>query len=299
MTDRLRPRAIPSLARGPRAPALLPGPFIAMIHLRALPGSPFSKLSVAEIARKAADEAHILASEGADAVIVENMHDAPYMHGRQMPQITTAMTAATMAVQGALAKHRTARRRIPVGIQVLSGGNHEALAIAVATGGSFIRCENFVFAHVGDEGLMAVAEAGPLLRYRREIGGEHVAIFCDVKKKHASHAITSDLTIAETAEAAIFFGADGLIVTGTATGKPIDPKDLDQVRLVTGKLVGKPPVFVGSGVTPATAASLLALADGLIAGSCLKRGGHWANELDPARVRRLAESVCKGRKRTT
>jgi hypothetical protein len=56
--------------------------------------------------------------------------------------------------------------------------------------------------------------AGPLLRYRRQIGGEHVAIFCDIKKKHSAHAVTQDVDIAETARAAQFFRADGVIVTG-------------------------------------------------------------------------------------
>ena len=57
-----------------------------------------------------------------------------------------------------------------------------------------------MFSHVADEGLMAEADAGPLLRYRRTIGAEAVAILADVKKKHAAHAITSDVDIAEATE---------------------------------------------------------------------------------------------------
>lgn len=47
----------------------------------------------------------------------------------------------------------------------------------------FIRAEGFVFAHVADEGLLN-AGAGDLLRYRKQIGAEHVQIFTDIKKKH-------------------------------------------------------------------------------------------------------------------
>ena len=83
----------------------------------------------------------------------------------------------------------------------------------------------FVFAHVADEGL-ARAAAGPLLRYRRQIGADHIAVFADIKKKHASHAMTADVSIAEAARAAEFFGADGVIVTGAATGKPVEPADV-------------------------------------------------------------------------
>ena len=39
-------------------------------------------------------------------------------------------------------------------------------------------------------------------------------VLADIKKKHSSHAITADLDIGETAQAAEFFRADGVIVTG-------------------------------------------------------------------------------------
>lgn len=65
----------------------------------------------------------------------------------------------------------------------IAGANKEALAVAMATGGSFIRSEGFVFSHVADEGWMDSC-AGELLRYRRSIGAEDVAILTDIKKKH-------------------------------------------------------------------------------------------------------------------
>jgi len=45
----------------------------------------------------------------------------------------------------------------------------------------------------------------------------------------SAHAITSDVSLAETAKAAEFFLADGLIVTGTATGDPAQPGDLESM----------------------------------------------------------------------
>ena len=41
----------------------------------------------------------------------------------------------------------------------------------------------------------------------------------------SSHAITNDVSLAETAKAAEFFMADGVIVTGQATGDPALPSD--------------------------------------------------------------------------
>lgn len=260
---------------------------IGMVHVPALPATPHGTLPVAQLAAEAAKEAKALAEAGFDALIVENMHDRPYVHGRKGPEIVAAMTLAVHAV-------RQAAPGLPIGIQVLSGGNHEAVAIAHATGATFIRCENFVFSHIADEGLLAKAEAGELLRYRKSIGADagpgRVAIYCDIKKKHASHALTIDLSLADCAEAAEFFGADGLIVTGAATGKPTSIADVAQARRASSL-----PVLVGSGVTPETVADLFQHAHGLIVGSYLKIDGHWANAVDLKRCRKLIAAAAKAR----
>lgn len=262
-----------------------PGPLIGMVHVQALPGTPRGKFDVETIAARAAAEAKVLVGAGFDALMIENMHDTPYVAGVQGPEIVAAMTRVGMAV-------RAAAPGAALGVQVLACGNREALAVALAVGARFIRVENFVFAQVADEGLMTRAEAGELLRYRRSIGAEHVRVFADIKKKHASHAISADVDIAATAEAAEFFGADGVIVTGTATGRPVDADELARVRAAT-----KLPVLVGSGVTASSAPGLLEHADALIVGSWIKRAGVWSNPPDPERCRRLVRAVGGSRTR--
>lgn len=254
-----------------------------MVHLRALPGTPGAMLPIDEIVATAAAEARTLAEAGFDALIIENMHDRPYIHGRHGPETVAVMARAALAV-------RAAAPKLVMGVQVLSGGNREAMAVALAAGGAFIRCENFVFSHVADEGLLALAEAGDLLRYRRQIGAERIAVFADVKKKHASHAITADVPIGDAAEGAEFFGADGVVVTGTSTGKPVHQEDLLAVARATDL-----PLLVGSGVSPEGATTLLEHADGLIVGSWIKEDGHWANPLDPSRCRGMANAVRRAR----
>lgn len=272
---------------------LPPRAIVGMVHVAALPGTPRSRLAPGAIARQAAEEARVLAQAGVDAVMIENMHDAPYIHGMQDPAVVAGMTACGLAVQDALEKARRGSRRLPMGVQVLSGGQREALAVALTTGAGFIRAENFVFAHVADEGLLERAEAGPLLRYRRGLGAgaEKIAIFTDIKKKHASHAITADIPLSEAVEAAGFFGSDGVIVTGTATGKPTDPDDLAQARAVTRAAGHNLPVLVGSGVNAGTVRSLLELADAVIVGSAIKRGGRWSNAVDPRRAAALVNAA--------
>jgi len=166
---------------------------------------------------------------------------------------------------------------------VLAAANEEAVAVALACGAAFVRVEGFVFAHVADEGLIE-ADAGLLLRYRSAVGAEHIRIFADIKKKHSAHAITADVEIAETARAAEFALADGVIVTGAATGRPTDPAEVDAVAAAVGI-----PTLVGSGVTAANVASFAA-ADGLIVGSGVKQQGDWRLPLDPDAVRRLADA---------
>ena len=253
-----------------------------MVHVRALPGTPFNEHPVDEIARIAADEARVLHDAGFDALMIENMHDRPYVWGGHGPETTAAMTRVGLAVRDVTDR--------PLGVQVLAGGEHEALAVALAVGAGFVRCENFVFAQVADEGLTAAGGAGKLLRYRRSIGAQHVALLCDIQKKHASHAITGDLDLSDWARAAGFFGADGVIVTGAETGSETDPADLERVRSAT-----ELPIAAGSGVTPASAAGLLRIADALIVGSSLKKGGTWGEPLDPGECRRVVEAANRDR----
>ncbi len=247
---------------------------IAMVHLQALPGTPGSDLDPADIVRRAVDEARTLQRLGFDALLVENMHDAPYMLRTVGPEIIATMTAATAAVVAAV--------DLPVGVQVLAGANTAALAVAHATGAAFIRAEGFAFAAVADEGIMDVADAGPLLRERSRIGGESIAVAADVLKKHASHAICGDLSVREHVRGAEFMGADAIIVTGAHTGDSVDQALLNEARGATDL-----PLLIGSGATPENLAQFLCLADAAIVGSSLKQEGHWANALDEGRCSRV------------
>ena len=254
---------------------------IGMVHLGALPGTPRSKSTVGCIIEQAIKDARILTEAGFDALILENINDIPYLRREVGPEIVAAMTAATAAVRAEVG--------VPLGVQVLAGANRAAISVALSSGAEFIRAEGYVFSHVADEGLMGEADAGPLLRHRRNIGAQGIAIWCDLKKKHAAHAITADVSLAETAKAAGFFDADGLIVTGVATGSPTDFHDVQSVREATDL-----PLLVGSGVTPDTAASLLKVADGLIVGSWYKEGGQWQGAVDPRRAETLVEAARRG-----
>ena len=256
-----------------------PKPVVGVIHVGALPGTPRGSQSVSELVAAAREEAKLYRECGVDGVIIENMHDVPYLRGEVGPEIVAAMTAIAVEVKGECA--------LPVGVQILAGANIEAMAVAHAAGLDFIRAEGYAYAHVADEGLIQ-ASAAKLLRYRRMIGATQVRVWTDVKKKHAAHAITADVSLGETAETVEFMGADCVIVTGSATGRPPTIADVHEAKSHCGL-----PVFLGSGITANNIAEFREAADGFIVGSAFKIDGLWSNTIDPARVTHFMNVIQK------
>jgi uncharacterized protein len=245
-------------------------PVVGVIHVGALPGTPRGVLSVAELAQRAREEARVYSECGVDGIIIENMHDVPYLKGAVGPEIVAAM-----AIIGNEVKNEC---RLPVGVQILAGANIEAMAVAHAAGLDFIRAEGYAYAHVADEGLIE-ASAAKLLRYRKMIGAERVQVWADVKKKHSAHAITADVSLGQTAETVEFMGADCVIVTGSVTGEAPKVADAQEAKSHCHL-----PVFLGSGISETNIDRFYEGADGFIIGSAFKVDGLWSNAVDPNRV---------------
>jgi len=249
---------------------------IGMIHLQALPGTPASQYSMDQIIEKSLTDAAIYHMAGVDGLMIENMHDVPYLNREVGHEITAAMSV--------IAKEIKREIDLPCGVQVLAGANKSALAVAKAAGLEFIRGEGFVFGHVADEGWMS-SDAGELLRYRKMIEAD-ILVFNDIKKKHSSHTITADVDLVETAKAAEYFLSDGLIITGSSTGVAAD---LEELKAVKAKC--NIPVMIGSGVTLENVKKYFEVADALIVGSYFKKNGDWKNDVEYDRVARLMEVV--------
>jgi membrane complex biogenesis BtpA family protein len=254
-------------------------PVIGVIHVGALPATPASTRTVSELVELARAEAGIFRAGGVDAIIIENMHDVPYLRARVGPEIVAAMALVGQAVKQ--------ESGLPVGIQILAGANLEAMAVAHAAGLDFIRAEGYVFAHIADEGWIE-SSAAELLRYRKQLGAENVRVWTDVKKKHSSHAITTDISLGDTAEAAEFMRSDAIVVTGSTTGRPPQLADVQEVKAHC-----RLPVVLGSGIDVQNIASFYAEADAFIIGSYFKRDGHWAETVDEERVKSLMEALIK------
>jgi membrane complex biogenesis BtpA family protein len=248
-------------------------PVIGVLHVAALPGTPAHFQNVAEIVKLAADEARLYRDGDIDGIIIENMHDVPYLRGTVGPEIVAAMAVVGQAVKS--------ESRLPTGIQILAGANLEAIAVAHAAQLDFVRVEGYVFAHIADEGIME-SSAAKLLRYRKLIGAERVEVWADIKKKHSAHAITADISLAATAETVEFMRGDAVIVTGSVTGEAPKITDVQEAKAHC-----RLPVILGSGVDATNIEGFYPLADGFIIGTAFKKDGHWANGVDKQRVKRF------------
>jgi len=246
-------------------------PLIGMIHLQPLAGSVnYVKGSSSAILDAALRDLYALESGGADGVIVENLGDAPY---------AIAAPRETVAMMSVIVHQLVEKSHIPVGVNVLRNDGLAAMAIAAATGASFVRVNVFCGVAFSDQGTIE-GQARDLHWLRRDLGTQ-AAILADVHVKHAAH-LTS---IEEAAVDAERNEPDGLIVSGIATGRRTSPEDLQTVKSVTTR-----PVLVGSGVRIDNV-STYRDADGFIVGTLLKEDGAIGAPVDVQRVRALAEAV--------
>jgi uncharacterized protein len=244
---------------------------IGMLHLPALPGSRLYGGSLPAIRELLLRDADLLAEGGVHGLMMENFGDVPFYPGRVPTHVAAHMTALAFEV----------RRRIdlPLGINVLRNDGVTALAVAHASGASFIRVNVLCGARVTDQGIIQ-GIAHDLLRedWDRQVRG--IRIFADVDVKHS--AALASRPIVDEVEDTIHRGlADALIVSGWGTGKPTDPKKAKTVKTAAGET----PVFIGSGVSEKTVVGLLNHADGFIVGTAFKREGLAKNPVDARRVK--------------
>ncbi len=70
-------------------------PVIGMIHVNALPGSPGHTLETSQIIDQALKEAEVYKKTSIDAVMIENMHDRPYLKGAVGHEVAAAKLSLT------------------------------------------------------------------------------------------------------------------------------------------------------------------------------------------------------------
>lgn len=247
-----------------------------MVHLNALPGAPRYRDNLHSLIKTAKKDAETLQAAGFDGLMVENFGDLPFFAERVPPITVSAMTAAVEAIKNAVT--------IPIGVNVLRNDGEAALSIAAVTGASYVRVNVLSGAMQTDQGLIK-GRAAELVRLRKALGLE-VGILADVFVKHAAPppGLTIEQAAADTWERGL---ADALIVSGAGTGEEPDAGDIRRVRVA----VPEAHILIGSGSRADNVAELLEMADGVIAGTAIKRDHVTTAPVDPQSARAFVKAA--------
>lgn len=251
-------------------------PIIAMVHLPPLPGTPLydEQSGVAGLIESAARDLDVLRAHDVDAVMFCNEGDRPY----SLRAGIEGVSVMTRVVTELAPKDR------PFGVDFLWDAQ-AALAIAAATGAAFIR-EVTTGVYESDMGLWNTDAAG-LLRYRRQLGADHVAIMMNVTPEFASPL--GRRTVGQVARSAVVSSlADAVLVSGPMAGAEPAIDALQQAKGAVGDAV---PVLVNTGAKSTNIAAFLGVADGAVVGSDLKVDGYTWNPVDPDRVERFLQAA--------
>ena len=251
-------------------------PVWGMVHLLPLPGSPAYAGDASEPMRRAVVDVERLVEAGFGAVVVENYGDTPF-YGDVVPPITVA------AMTRVAAQLRERWPELRLAINCLRNDARSAISVASAVEADAIRVNVHVGATLTDQGVIT-GRAAETLRLRRELGAP-VRILADVQVKHAAPLAPRSMA-EEVSDLRLRGQADVILITGSGTGRPADPKQVTVLR----EALPTTPLFVASGVTADSARIWAPLVDGAIVGSALMRGGRAGAGVDADRARAILEA---------
>lgn len=237
--------------------------------------------SLEEVERQAVEEAIVLADAGFDAILIENLGDAPFYPEQVPPHTIAGMTRIAMSIQAAFRKHKSPP---VIGINVMRNDSMGAIAICAASAGSFVRVNVHSGVMVTDQGLIH-GKAHLSSRYRDQYH-QNCSIFADVRVKHAAPLAERSLKH-EAIELWKRGRADALILTGAQTGNVIVPQELRGLR----QAIPSCPLIAGSGVTPEQLSQLLPYIEGIIVGTWLKEDAEVVNPISPDRAKHFVNAV--------
>lgn len=251
-------------------------PLIAMAHVPALPGAPlYDEVGgLRAVVAHVREEVAVLVDAGFDAVLFCNENDRPYpLHA----DLAAAATMTRVVVE-------CVPEDVPFGVDYLWDAEC-ALAVAVATGASFMR-EVVAGSFESDMGAWSV-DAGALLRRRRNLCAEDLAIFVNVTPEFAS--ATGRRSATEFARSVVVSSLpDAVLVSGPMAGAQPSVSTLAEVRAAIAPEV---PVLLNTGARADNIAEFLQYADGCIVGSSLKLDGSTWNRVDPERAKIFVQAA--------
>lgn len=256
-------------------------PIIAMVHFPPLPGTfLYDGKSPEDFVEWIRHDLVALQEEGIDALMFGNEADRPYQI-----QVDSASPTAMAYVIGRLRQEIT----VPFGVDVL-WDPHSTLALAKATGATFVR-EVFTNVYGSDMGLWNTSP-GDVFRYSRLLTTQDVLLFHTINAEFGAPVASRPLEL--VARSMVMSSlAQVLCVSGPITGQPAEMEDLRKVKNGVGKEVA---VIANTGINIQNVEKALAIADGIVVGTSLKKNSITWNQIDRKMVGRFMKVVRRVRK---
>lgn len=243
-------------------------PVVGMVQLPPLPeGANYRGDSLVNVLEAGLSEARILAENGIDALLVQNLGDIPVHTHAAAVQVAwmTRITSEIVRIAGC-----------PVGLNLLENDAEAMFAIASASGADFVRIKIYVGAMMTPFG-METAQAHTAVKARTSWAADNVAIFADVHDRTGTPIASGGFE--EDVEFALRLGmADGLVLTGKSYPDTLDMVSRARVKYPTT------PILVGGGVTAGNFGEVIATADGAVVSTSMKDSGSAVGRFVPAKV---------------
>ncbi len=252
-------------------------PVIGILHIKALPGTPLYDINMGlEGIMKLARADYIsLVRGGISGVIFCNEYDKPYSKQVE-PNIIACMTSI---VKECLRDNEI----IPFGIDV-QWDPKAALAIALATGASFIRgivCGTYC----GDYGMYC-PNIEEIINYKKKIKADNIKILTNLSPEFSYSIDNRDISLrAKTVTKSSL--VDALCVSGVMAGVQAPYEEIKNIK----NTVGDFPIIANTGVNFENVRDILDIADGCCVATCIKVDGNSLNSMDEKRVRKLMKIV--------
>lgn len=244
-------------------------PVIGCLHMPALPGTPYYDPSkkLTDHIRQLKSDARILMDAGFDAAVFANEGDRPYLSKVGPEIIASYVRIATEVI---------ADLTIPYGCGVLIDP-FATLAVAKAIDARFIR----TYVSNAYTGVFGYQEFSPaeIFRYQKQIDAMNVRVYTYFEA-HAGTCMDSRPLESMVDSGLQVLPIAGILMGGPRAGLPPQASALANIKQKFADV----PVILGSGGTKDNIGELLAISDGVIVGTSIKRDGILWNEVDPIRA---------------
>ena len=251
---------------------------LCMIQPEPLPGSYRNMgMKIDEIIDLALREAVMVAENGFDGFILQNMND--------MPVKQTAPPEAVAGMTAIAARLRAAFPELVMGVLVNWDGV-AALSVAEAAGADFVRVEHlFTGVEVTSAGLLE-GQCCEIAQLRKRLGSK-IPVYADVYEVHGVPLGAKPIEDAAWESVHEAF-ADGLFISGRTAAESIELIRRARTR------VPETPIFLGGGATGDNICELMRHFDGVSVATWVKNG-DMKNPIDPARAKRFMDEIRRAR----